>query len=82
MIELEIVSSEPEVELEVQEVMKGQGSGTDDYEELKNRPSINDVVLSGDKTFIDLGLSPLSNMEIMGIINKASNEGGMDNGDI
>lgn len=82
MIQLEIADNEPEIELEVQEVMQGQGNSTDDYEELINKPSINGTVLSGDKSFENLGLSPLSNLEIMSIINKASNEGGISNGNI
>lgn len=82
MIHLRIANNEPEIELEVQEVMQGQGNGTDDYEELINKPSINGAVLSGDKSFENLGLSPLSNLEIMSIINKASNEGGISNGNI
>lgn len=82
MTVLEMGNIAPTIELEVQEIMEGSGSGegTDNYEKLKNKPSINKVVLSGDKSFEDLGLSPLSNLEIMGIINRASNEGGMNNG--
>lgn len=81
MIELEIETNELEIGLEVQEVMEGQGgSGSNNYEKLKNKPSINKVVLSGDKSFEDLGISPLSNLEIMGIIDRASNDGGIRNG--
>lgn len=35
----------------------GGGSGTTDYEDLSNKPSINNVTLSGDKTASDLGLA-------------------------
>ena len=34
----------------------GGGGGTDDYEDLENKPSINSVTLSGNKTTADLGL--------------------------
>ena len=34
------------------------GSGTDDYEELENKPQINNVELVGNKTSADLGLQP------------------------
>ena len=34
----------------------GGGSGTNDYNELKNKPKINNVSLSGDKTTTDLNL--------------------------
>lgn len=77
MTVLEMGNIAPTIDIEVQEVMEGTG-GTTDYEKLNNKPSINDVELSGDKSFEDLGISPLSNLEIMGIINRASNEGGMD----
>lgn len=38
----------------------GGGGGTSDYEQLSNKPSIGGVVLSGNKTASDLGLSPSS----------------------
>lgn len=34
----------------------GGGTGTDDYEQLENKPSINGVTLQGDKTAEELGL--------------------------
>lgn len=34
----------------------GGGGGTSDYSQLQNKPQINDVTLSGDKTSADLGL--------------------------
>lgn len=84
MTVLEMGNIAPTIDLEVQEIMEGSGSGesTDNYEKLKNKPSINRVVLSGDKSFEDLGLSPLSNMEIKNIINRANNEGGKNDGNI
>lgn len=36
----------------------GGGSGTSDYDQLDNRPKINDVTLTGSKTSSDLGLMP------------------------
>jgi hypothetical protein len=35
-----------------------------DYDLLKNKPSIESVVLEGDKTFSELGISRLSNSDI------------------
>lgn len=35
-----------------------------DYEKLKNKPIIEDGVVEGTKTFLEYGLTPLSNMEI------------------
>lgn len=34
-------------------------SGTIDYTELENKPSINDIVLEGNKTLDDLGIQPV-----------------------
>ncbi len=50
----------------------GDGTGTDDYEQLDNKPSINGIVLQGNKTFDNLGVVPLSNMEILQILNRAA----------
>lgn len=71
MTVLEMGNIAPTFDLEVQEVMEGAG-GTTDYEKLNNKPSVNDVELSGDKSLEDLGISPLSNSEIMEIINNAN----------
>ena len=38
------------------------GSGTTDYNDLSNKPSINGITLSGDKTASDLGLSTTSDL--------------------
>lgn len=35
-----------------------------DYDLLKNKPSIESVVLEGDKTFVELGITKLSNSDI------------------
>lgn len=65
----------PLIELEIQEVYEGNGGSSaveaEDYEALRNKPSINGVTLQGDKSFNDLKMSPLTNTEILAIINKA-----------
>lgn len=65
----------PQIELEIQEVFEGDSGDSSekikDYEQLANKPSINGVTLIGDKSLGDLGASPLTNMEILEIINKA-----------
>lgn len=71
MTTLEMDNIAPTIDLEVQEVMEGNG-GTTDYDRLNNKPSINGAELSGDKSFADLGISLLSDSEIMEIINNAS----------
>jgi hypothetical protein len=42
----------------------GGGGGTDDYSQLANKPQIEGVTLSGNKTFEQLGISALSTTEI------------------
>lgn len=46
--------------------------GTDDYEQLENKPSINAVTLVGNKTGAELGLQddmdPISAVELAGIL--------------
>ena len=39
-----------------------------DYEKLKNKPSINGVELIKNKSFEELGVSPMTNSEILEII--------------
>lgn len=39
-----------------------------DYEQLKNKPKIESVTLSGNKTFEDLGLSSISNTDLMDLL--------------
>lgn len=43
--------------------------GTYDYNELYNKPQIESVELIGNKTFEDLGLDDMSNIEIYNIVN-------------
>ena len=38
----------------------GGGGGTSDYNELTNKPSINGVILAGNKTAADLGITAAS----------------------
>lgn len=53
-------------------VLKTAGGSVErDYEKLSNKPMINGVELISDKSFEDLGDSPLSNFEILEIFSKA-----------
>ena len=70
--EIDIEEKSPDIELEVSDYVGGMAAGTKDYEKLENKPKVNGVELSGDKSFEELGVSPLSNLEIMEIIRKAS----------
>lgn len=44
------------------------GSGTADYNRLRNKPQINNTELTGNKSFDDLGLSSLTNEEIEALL--------------
>lgn len=50
-----------------------RSTGTNNYESLVNKPSINSVELIGDKSFEDLGDVPLTNTEIQAIFNRIFN---------
>ena len=43
---------------------EGGGGGTTNYNDLDNKPQINGVTLTRDKTFDELGLEALSNTEL------------------
>ena len=45
------------------------GAGSNDYNELINRPKINGIELIGDKTLEELGVEALTPQEIDAIIN-------------
>lgn len=48
---------------------------TNDYNDLYNKPQINEVELRGNKTFDDLGDHTLTNIEIKEIFNRIFNGG-------
>ena len=48
----------------------GSSAGTDDYNNLKNKPSLNGAVLVGDISFADIGIYALSEIEIDSIIDE------------
>lgn len=49
------------------ELTSPKSVGASDYEELTNKPSIENVILVGDKTFEDLGLHEASNQDILNL---------------
>ena len=51
--------------LSAQQGLSGTMNNTvNDYDLLKNKPSIESVVLDGNKTFVQLGITKLSNSDI------------------
>lgn len=71
MIDYDLEVFDCEIEIEFETDIVGSG-GTNDYEKLTNKPKINEVELEGNKSLEELGISPLTNMEILDIIKKAS----------
>ena len=47
-----------------------EGAVEKNYNELSNKPSIEQVELIGNKNFSDLGLETMSNMEILTMFNE------------
>ena len=41
----------------------------DDYEQLKNKPKINDIELIGNKTSEEIGIKAMTNLEIEALLN-------------
>lgn len=50
--------------LAVKAAKGGGGGGTGNYNSLTNRPKVNGVTLSGDKSFADLGLDVITADEL------------------
>ena len=50
----------------------GGGIGTGDYNALKNKPAINGVELSGDKTLAELGIEKYDDTQVKQMINNLS----------
>jgi hypothetical protein len=57
------------VELLSEEVVFVDVNGSTDYENLKNKPSINGVTLTGNKTSGEIGIEEISNMELEDLLN-------------
>lgn len=47
-----------------------EAGGIRDYEVLRNKPSINDVELSGNRSLPDIGVDALTNADILAIFNR------------
>ena len=64
VIDIEI-DEMPCVDVDVGDITVGGNNRAADYEELENKPQINEVTLIGNKSFDDLGLSALTSLEII-----------------
>lgn len=52
----------------------GGSGGTTDYNDLSNKPKINGVTLSGNKSLEDLGIRDMTEEEVTNLINNAKGE--------
>lgn len=62
-----------EKERDISFSIEGRVIETGNYDKLINKPSINEVVLQGNKTFEDLGDHNLTNIEIKTIFDRVFN---------
>lgn len=62
-VQVELQGNLQEYEIGIEENI-GLSGGTNDYEKLKNKPSINGVELVKNKSFSDLGMDIISNHEL------------------
>jgi len=64
------------IEFAIRNVKKGGADGgeggTANYAALTNKPRIENVVLTGNKTFSDLGLNALTNLQIEQLLSNAT----------
>lgn len=67
--QLRLLMEQTNMRVDDLESIIGEVTETGDYEKLVNKPTINNVMLVGDKTFDDLGLTSISNLEIENLIN-------------
>ena len=73
MTEINIGNLEFYNEIEIGDLeydVKIVNTGTLNYEELNNKPKINDVELKGNKTFDNLGINTITNIELEEILNR------------
>lgn len=67
-IDLELYNDETEIDINQSEEIR-TGNPIKDYEKLENKPKIEGNELIGNKSFSDLGLQILTNLEIENLIN-------------
>lgn len=63
---LDVRMTDDALEVEMQE---GTPLANDDYNSLRNKPRIEGVMLEGDKTYEELNMHRLTNIEIENILN-------------
>lgn len=56
--------------LQIKGVTINKVEGSNDYEDMVNKPQINSVTLTGNKQWEDLGAEKISNEEILSLLEK------------
>ena len=72
--EYEIVDAEARRRLDILEQRGGGTSGGNDYDLLLNKPKIESVELVGNRTYSELGIAPMTTLEIFDIFNQVFGE--------
>ncbi len=79
-IDITIPRKDNRIDLDIQKtksielkVLRGSG-GTSNYNALTNKPQINEVELSGNKSIEELGITTMTNLEIKAIFDKVFNK--------
>lgn len=65
MIEIQVKQVPEIVDIQVDDKIKVNNL---DYDSLKNKPQLNSVTLKGNKTFEEIGINPISNIELLNLL--------------
>lgn len=60
-----VINDENELNIKIE---NSSSTGITDYEKLSNKPKINSVELLGDKSFENLGLNAITNIELENLL--------------
>ena len=73
VLDISINTENENVEVEIEDSDKVPTGATSNYKKLVNKPQIEGVELIDNKTFEDLGLSEISNIQVDELLNKYFN---------
>ena len=65
MIEIQVKQVPKIFDIQVDDKINVQNS---DYDYIKNKPQLNSVTLKGNKTFEEIGINPISNIELLNLL--------------
>lgn len=65
MIEIQVKQVPKTVDIALNDKVKVNNL---DYESLKNKPQLNSVTLKGNKSLEEIGIAPISNIELLNLL--------------